>query len=150
MTSTILAILLSFPVCWADRDTSGKRDQLETIVQAIAAEASGPDEAAMLLAIGWWESRWCLRVHSGEHRGPGRGLWQLEGHGEPTGLSLHETRAAARAALGVLRRSWQCGPTPASRLTAYAGRRCHEAWPTLWGRVKTYRWAIYQINGSIR
>lgn len=154
--AAVLAVLLQHPPCWADRhvDPGVKRLQLEVVAGAIASASPTPRMAALLISIGYHESRWCLAVHSGQRRGgQGEGLWQLEGRhhgpGARSGLSPGETREAAQLAAAQLKRSQQCGNTPAAVLTAYAGRPCAHVkagWPTLTARVRGYWWALYELR----
>lgn len=139
----ILSVLNSLPVCYADRENPAKPAQMATVANAIARASRNDDDAAKLTAVGYHESRFCIAVHSGEHKGPGRGLFQLEGQskrypGPFVGLSQAATDNAARVANAILRRSYQCGPTVADVLTGYAGRACGKPWPTLSERVATY------------
>ena len=147
----MLTVLQLQPVCWVDRDDARKPAQLAVIAEAIAKAAPTPERAAYLISVGWHESRWCLRVHSGAHRGPGRGLWQIEGRrgklpGPFVGLSQAETDNAAAVASDVLSRSHQCGSSPAGVFTAYAGRPCGSPWVTLTSRVRTYYWALGALH----
>ena len=150
--AAVLAVMLHQAPCWADRGIPPevKRAQLESIASAIAQASPTPERAALLLTIGYHESRWCIRVHSGQRRGGhGEGLWQLEGRhhgpGARSGLSVTETLDAARLASAQLGHSYQCGSSPAAILTAYAGRPCVQAsggWRTLDARVQGYWWAL--------
>ena len=151
IAATVLTVLQLQPLCWADRGAARKPAQLAIVAEAIAEASPTPERAAYLIAVGWHESRWCLRVHSAAHRGPGRGLWQLEGKrgklpGPFVGLSLFETSNAAAVASDVLSRSHQCGSTPAEVFTAYAGRPCGSTWATLNSRVQTYYWALGALH----
>jgi len=131
----ILVALQALPLCWQDRADPRKPAQYDTIAQAVSAETRDVSEAAEVVALGYSETRFCLRVHEGKWRGKASGPWQVENSGDLTGLGLDETRRSLRAALGIWRRSWQCGPTWADRFTAYAGRGCQTIWPTLEQRV---------------
>lgn len=156
-TAHVLAVLVSMPPCWADRDVAAetKAAQLSTIADAVAQASLGRlDMAAYLITIGYHESKWCLAVHAGERRGgQGEGLWQLEGihHGDGarSGLSPEDTVSAAFLATAQLKRSRQCGREPAAVLTASVGRPCSQAvtgWPTLASRVRGYWWAISALR----
>ena len=143
------------PMCYADREDPRKPEQYATLARAIsevANESKSPiDKAAKLLAVGYHEGRFCLRVHSGEHRGPGRGVWQLEGQqrrhrGPFVGLDYESTHNAARVASVVLDRSFQCGHSPGDVFTGYAGRACKSDWATLRDRVRTYRWVYWRLS----
>lgn len=165
LAAHVLAVIVRQPPCYEDRSAAPevKAAQLETIAEAIADAASSVPEggwlqplpaAGYLITIGYHESKWCLRVHSGEVRGGlGEGLWQLEGthHGPDarSGLTVEATHSAARVALRQLQRSRQCGWTPPGVITAYAGRPCAQAaegWPTLRSRVNGYWWAVSALR----
>lgn len=63
---------------------------------------------ALLLAIGWQESRFAHRV---QVKGPARGLWQFEQVGGVTGVLSHpQTREHVRSALKAL--GYRYEPTP--------------------------------------
>lgn len=145
LVSPVIAFagVMALPSCWADRADARKPQQLETIAVAESGVADSVDELAALDAIAANESALCIRVHAGIDRGPGRGLWQLEGqqrrHAGPfVGLSLDATENAARVALFAWRHSWQCGHTLRDRFTAYAGKPCDTIWPGAEKRVATY------------
>ncbi len=151
----VLSVLLNMPVCWADRSDARKQEQLETIAKAVAIvanESKRPvDKAAKLISKAYHETRFCIAVHSGKHRGPGRGLYQLEGQGERykgpfVGLDFESTLNATRVASDYLDRSFQCGPSPRAVFTAYAGRECGTTWKTLDSRVRTYRWVAWRLS----
>lgn len=154
-SALILSVLQSLPVCYADRDDPRKPEQLETVAQAITVAANASkrpvDKAAKLVTLFRWESVGCLAVHSGAHKGPGRGLFQLEGQsrryqGPFVGLDYAATLNAARVAGDVLDHSFQCGGGPAGVFTAYAGRACSTKWKTLTERVNTYWWATWRLS----
>jgi len=151
MYQQVLHILMSLPVCYQDRHlpTDVKAGQLQTVASAIASEAVDKSEAAYLVSIAWHESRLCLATHAGRHPGRGRGLYQIErASGAPSagtgyvGLSLPETVNATRAALHMLRHSYQCGQRPRDRFTAYAGRPCGLVWPTMLSRERMYYYLL--------
>jgi hypothetical protein len=150
----ILSFLTSLPICYADRHlaSGAKEAQLQTIARAVSQTARDAPEAALALTVAWHESRLCTAVHSGVAGGRGRGLWQIEpGSHLPKpyeGLSEEATLSASRSAISLLRRSYQCGPGVADRLTAYAGRPCGKSWPTLSDRVRFYWWALSRIRGG--
>lgn len=155
LTETVLAVLLSLPVCYADRDDPRKPEQLATVAQAITAVANASknpiDKAAKLVTLFRWEGVGCLAVHSGAHGGRGRGLYQLEGQGRRypgpfVGLDFESTLNATRVAGSVLDHSFQCGSRPADVFTAYGARPCGSTWKTLRERVQTYRWATWRLS----
>jgi len=141
----VLAAMHAFPICWPERADPRKVEQYETIARAISDEARDSDEAAALIAIGYSESAFSLRVQSGELKGKASGLWQLEGRGKFVGLGLDDTTRSAHAALQAWRHSWQCGHSLADRFTAYAAAPCGSTWPTLAKRVERFRFARYTI-----
>lgn len=145
----VLSVLLRLPLCWADRHDPRKPEQLLVVAYAIAEVAENTDKAAKLITLAHNESRLCLAVHSGEHRGPGRGLYQLEGHGEFVGLSYEATLSATRFASEYLDRSYQCGHAPRDVFTAYGARPCGSDWKTLRERERMYQWAYWRMNESI-
>jgi hypothetical protein len=153
--AAVLYAMSALPVCWADRDDPRKPEQLQNIAAAIAHASPSPRRAVLLIVISYHESRWCLHVHSGQHRGPGRGLFQMEGQekrypGPFVGLSPEETGNAAWVASQIVGRSGQCGRAVADVLTAYAGRRCGTTWPTLAERVRTYRFVSARLHRALR
>lgn len=138
-------------MCWADRGDPRKLEQLATVATAIAAVAEDADKAAKLISVTYNETRLCLAVHSGEHRGPGRGLYQLEDQhrryqGPFVGLSYEATLRATQVASDVLDHSFQCGSTPRAVFTAYGARVCGTDWKTLRERVGTYHWAYWRLT----
>lgn len=147
MRDAILAILLSLPA-YQDRETTIDREiRLGLVAEAIEAavtevETERPRElAAMLVATGWWESRYARHVHEGRCRtrvgecdyGRARSPWQL--HQSPMvpldewramrGADLESTRIAATAAARVLSAfRGRCGSV-AGAIALYAtGRSC--------------------------
>jgi len=151
----VFSILARMPVCWADRHDHRKPWQLLTVAHAITEVANSSrqpvDKAGKLITTFYHEGRGCLDVHSGAHRGPGRGPFQLEGQskrysGPFVGLDYESTLNAARVAGDVFDHSYQCGSTPADVFTAYAGRPCGKPWPTLDDRTRTYRWVTWRLS----
>jgi len=151
----VLAVLMALPVCWADRGDPRKPEQLATVAEAISVVANDSrdpiDKASKLIAIFRWEGVGCLAVHSGQHKGRGRGLYQLEGQsrryaGPFVGLDYPSTLNATRVAGDVLDHSYQCGSRPADVFTAYGARACGSNWKTLRERVQTYRWASWRLS----
>jgi hypothetical protein len=152
LEGAVLAVLLRLPVCYVDRGDPRKPEQLSTVARAISTVANGSeDKASKLISVAYNETRLCLHVHSGAHRGPGRGLWQLEGQGRRykgpfVGLDYDSTLNAARVASNVLDHSYQCGRTPRDVFTAYGARPCVSNWKTLDARVRTYQWAYWRLS----
>lgn len=159
--AVVLAVMQLQAPCWRDREVAPevKAEQYAWIAEAIAHASPTPQRAAYLIALGYSESGWCLDVHAGKRRtGYADGLWQLEGHdkrdrGPLQGLTREATINAARVASETIARTWQCGPSVAGRITAYAGRPCTDAvagWPTLDARVSRFFWASFQLNKFAR
>lgn len=143
------------PGCWQDKGDPRKPEQLENIAHAIAKASPTPRRAVFLITIAHWESRLCLHVHSGEHRGRGRGLWQLEGQekrypGPFVGLTPEETGNAAWVASKIIGRMVHCGLEPAAVFTAYAGRKCGTDWPTLAERVVTFEKVQKKLRRALK
>lgn len=126
----LLPLLLSLPVCVADRsEIELKKSQLETVAMAIEAVTPKAEERAALVTIAWFESRLCRAVHGGEKRGGlGEGLWQIEPGSRLrrpfSGLGQADTEHAASEALALWRRSWCRGQGTAARFRVYAGLGC--------------------------
>lgn len=155
LAESVLALLVSLPVCYADRGDPRKSEQLATVAHAIVSVANDSrdpvDKASKLATLFRWEGVGCLDVHSGKHRGHGRGLYQLEGQskrysGPFVGLDYESTLNATRVASAVLDHSYQCGSKPADVFTAYGARPCGSTWKTLRERVQTYRWATWRLS----
>lgn len=155
----LLSVLNRMPVCWEDRDDPRKPGQLAVVARVLAEVANASkhpvDKAGKLTALWYHESKGCLKVHDGSHRGPGRGPWQLEDQhkryeGPFVGLSYEATLNAARVASDVLDHSFQCGARPRDVFTGYAGRRCGTTWSTLDDRVSTYNWVTWRLTKWLR
>lgn len=131
----LLPLLLSLPVCVADRkEPELKRAQLETVAMAIEAATPRVDERAALVTIAWFESRLCRAVHAGSKRGgSGLGLWQIEPgsnrHAPFAGLDEDATEHAAGEALWVWRHAGPCAVSLPARFRWYAGLGCR---PSSW------------------
>ncbi len=136
--ATILLILLAHKP-WADRDVSNdvREEQLRPVAEAIAEVSRDRTDAAMLLALGWHESRFALAVvrHGCEglparacDRHHARGFAQLheaacvEAYDYPAG-SVESIRAEARCALAKMRGySVSCLPhNPSPLYAAFSG-----------------------------
>ncbi len=169
----IFGVLSALPVSTADRDVDPevKREQLETIADAIATASkhqkwpgSRRELALMLMAVAWHETHFALHVHAGNcrplecDRGRARGLWQQHVSSTSTpaawqelgGLSFESTTFAARqAARALVRSRLMCraleqGGADWRGMTfaAYAGRGCRGSFSGLNARVASYsRWA---------
>jgi hypothetical protein len=153
MFEAVLATLLALPVCYQERAWAGKREQLEDVARVIAdvsAQAKRPEQrAAELIAIGYWESRFCWFVQVRKQRRAGNGYWQLETfEGVVTGPERSALENGAFHASFMLSRSYQCGSRPRDVFTGYAGRRCGTQWATLNSRERTYYWAKGRIENA--
>lgn len=153
--AAVFVVMSALPQCWVDREDPRKPEQLQNLAAAIAQASPTPRRAAFLITIGYHESRFCLRVHSGEHAGVGRGAWQLEGQekrypGPFVGLTPEETGNAAWVASRIIGRSTRCGLEPAAVLTAYAGRQCNTVWPTLSERVATFEKVSVRLRRALK
>ncbi len=140
---------MELPVCYHDRADARVPNHLARIAYAISAEAKDADEAAAIAAIGKHESGNCLAVQDHYTHSGALSTWQLENKqdkypGPFLGLSFDPIRNAAHAAVDVYRHSWQCGPTFADRVTAYAARPCHTDWPSLKEREGTF-WFVRSV-----
>ena len=163
MTSWVLAALLALPVSREDRGVEqalAKREQLEAIADAVAhvsltAPRPPREWAALVLAVGYHESSYSLRIHAGHckplecDRGRARSSWQLHQnyHTRPVWDELwgiENTAVQVRAADGMLRRAfYTCArsgvPWLQATLSAYRGSRCGAEWPGLQVRLATAR-----------
>jgi hypothetical protein len=91
-----------------------RRHIIPAAFAVLPPEMASKDAAALLLAIGWQESRFEHRLQVG---GPARGFWQFEEGGAVKGVINHKrTEAPLRAAMKAL--SYRFEPTP---------RVCYEA-----------------------
>lgn len=147
----ILAVLLALPTYAEDRDRpEEKREQLRAVAQAIADASESRAEAALLIASGWEETGWSLRVHEGRCRpnecdhGQARGPWQLHRDGMPQETwdqmaGLENTATQARTA--AKRIQWyrvSCGDTTGA-IARYFGLPCSNRTERVWHRFRTYR-----------
>ncbi len=154
----ILAVLLAFPVYREDLNRpEDKRAQLEQVAESIALASESPAEAALLVASGWEETGWSLRVHEGRCRpdecdhGRARGPWQLQRDGmsrESWALmqGTENTDTQARTAAKRLRfYREQCRDTPGT-IARYFGLRCYERTDGVWHRFHTYLRVLARLN----
>ena len=154
-TEAIHHALIALPVAVADRKDSYKPQQLKTIaiaIQAATESARWPDNqratmAALLVTVGYFESRYALRIHDWNPKrySYSYGIFQVtpQAHGvqrhELVGLTIAQTTRAATIAAGVLSKSRQCGDTPHGWFTAYyGGVKCGVPWRTLEARTNTF------------
>jgi hypothetical protein len=147
--------LLSIPAAHEDRkvEPAIKAAQMANVSEAIKSVTSNRRERAMLMTIGWHETKFAIRL--GENRcnpwecdgGRARHYWQTHQHGLTdaewealVGTDLETTKRAARHALRLIRRSYaMCRSLPDPiRATLYAygsGRGCVGTTKTLDARV---------------
>jgi hypothetical protein len=173
----VLAALLSLPPAYADREEPGRDARLATISAAVAevtARATCSEVyalpqcspiwngdrrelAALLVAKGWWESRFARNVHEGRcrpdecdavkwqgvviHRA--RSPWQLQrtAYSAPewnsmVGIDYAATRSAAWAAAKVLAEGQRRCRSASGALAWYAAGRC--TWSGAKSRAATY------------
>lgn len=89
-------------------------------------QMDSPQARAMLLAIGWQESRFAHRRQVG---GPARGYWQFERDGGVAAvMEHHASRAAAGQVLGVL-------GYPPERQAIYDALEHHDVLAACWARL---------------
>lgn len=158
--ATLIHALERLPACYADRHLprESKRAQYATIAKSLRKarrSVKWRDDVsfyAMMIAIGYNESRYCTDVHAGNCRpgtcggGAAFGVWQVEPRNREdgnalVGLDQEATDRSAVAAAKILSKSWQCGGHPRGWFTGYAGRKCGTDWKTLEQRVATY-WRV--------
>ena len=154
----LLPILLSLAPYGADHETPIDREiRMTVIADAIAAavteaEVERPREvAAMLVAAGWWESRFALHVHEGRCRvsigecdhGRARSPWQLHRSARMTadewatmnGADFEATRLAAlHAARTLAAARGRCGSVEGAFALYATGSSCH--WSGAAARVR--------------
>jgi hypothetical protein len=140
MKALILLWLLALPVYGEDRADPRKPDQLEVIataIDAVSTEAAAPRKmAALLLATGWNETGWSLRVHDGHCKswecdgGRARGPWQTQRNSMPLERweqmrGFQNTRAQAEAARErILLGLAQCHGSERGAIARYLGHAC--------------------------
>jgi hypothetical protein len=177
LSAWVLAAVLSLPPAYADREETGRAERMTTVANAVVevtARATCADSyavprcspiwsgdrrslAALLIAKGWWESRFARNVHEGQcrpdecdavkwrgqivHRA--RSPWQLQRTAysspewdEMVGTSYPATRAAAWAAAKVLSEGSRRCQSPRGALAWYAAGRC--TWSGAGSRAATY------------
>lgn len=159
----ILTMLLALPPAYEDRVEPDRIERLTVIADAVSqsvvrATCDGYDDciavwpgaprelAALVVAVGWWESRYAANVHAGKCRAdqcdavkmPGgyvvhraRSPWQLQrtSWAEPVwtkleGTGLVETRNAAWVATAILAEGHRRCKTDVGAVAWYATGRC--------------------------
>src|SRR5690606_18262106 len=154
--SPTLRILLSVPRHTSDHaeEDGTRRARLKAIASAIDAATPHAHERALLLSVGWWESRWSSAVGAGDHlgdEGRARGYWQQWGLDESASLD----EQASRALMLLRYHARRCGgpglATVASvraGVSGYAtgGRLCR--WSGAEKRVRTWRSVVARLGGG--
>ncbi len=163
MAESVLAMILSLGIAQEDRApelADRKREQLETVADSIAAVANTPELAAMLVTLGWYESKFATRIAEGRckpfecDRGRARGVFQIHRRAGMTdaewdgllGTGEEPTLAAAReAARRVNAARARCRSLESSQdwaagvFSSLAGRGCVGNFKTRAQRVATFR-----------
>lgn len=162
--SPTLRVLLSAPrhVSDLEEDDGQREERLKEIAAAIDTATPHAHERALLLSVGWWESRWAAYVQLDEPRCSGSdhpacdhgrafGPWQA------WGMSRAETvdEQAVRA-LSLLRyHARRCGRPGLATATsvragvsgyATGGRLCR--WRGAESRVRTWRSVVARLGGG--
>jgi hypothetical protein len=150
-----LEALYSLPLYFEDRAPQSERlkdEQYRALARATTAAAKDKRELAFLLAWGWHETKFSLRIAAGNckpwecDRGLARSPWQLHRNGmsaEQWALMqgseniAHQAEEAARRARGML--AW-CGSAEGA-FRAMTGRGCSAS---LYRRDATARVATYR------
>lgn len=154
--SPTLRVLLSVPrhVSDLDEEDGTRAARLKAIASAIDAATPHAHERALLLAVGWHESRWASSVGSGDvlgDEGRARGYWQQWGLDESASLD----EQASRALMLLRYHARRCGgpglATVASvraGVSGYAtgGRLCR--WSGAEKRVRTWRSVVARLGGG--
>lgn len=158
MKALILAFLLTLPVANEDVGDTRKPLQLETIASAIAETAATPEEAAMLIATGYEESKFSLRIHAGRCKphecdgGKARGPWQVWRAKMPAKLwrkmhGLGNTHEQARQAQRRLMwgQAW-CLGNEYGAMARYLGLSCSYRGPLIRRRLELYEKALNALR----
>jgi hypothetical protein len=160
MQTLILAFLLSLPVSYDDPRSVEKTAQLEVIARAISDASPTPEAAAMLIATGYLESHFSLRIHLGQCKpyecdgGKARGPWQVQRNrmlldewDRMTGLENIEVQArAAQTRLGA-GLSW-CEGSAYGALAIFLGLPCSDRSWRVAPRFELYERALNALRVS--
>jgi hypothetical protein len=164
-----VAAIVSLPTFHEDRESDGKTQQLSAIAQAVAEFAIPPDGiprrewAALVLAIGFHESTYSLRIHAGDCRlekrecdaakkngklyARAKSPWQMHENtlnrdvwSQLTGIENTDVQVIQASAM--LQRGFHtCSragvPWQVGAINGYAGRMCKARWPGLEARLAT-------------
>ena len=149
--AAVMTVLLAHKP-WLDRDmsTTEREHVLQPVAEAIADVSRNELDAAVLLSLGWHETKFASLVLTGRCRempegqrcdsGKARGVWSL--HAEAcrdawalAAGSVESVRAEARCALRLLRfHAYRCREHSISPLfgafSGYSGAGCH------WGQAE--------------
>jgi hypothetical protein len=164
------AAIGSLPVFHEDREAAGKAAQLDVIAEAVAVHAIAPNGiprrewAALVLAVGYHESTYSLRIHAGDCRlekrecdakrlksgelvARAKSPWQMhenlftrETWSLLTGIEntpMQVTQASAMLRRGYYTCSRAGVPWQVATINGYAGRRCSAEWRGLGERMAT-------------
>lgn len=156
------AAMSRLPVYFEDRDNPAKEEHTRALAAAIEKASdvrpkgvSRKDWQALLVAVGYWESTFSIRIHRGDCKkhecdaGRARSPWQMHRNVFTAPVwdqlfGIEHVELQARTASEMLARSyWQCAragvPWVNGTLSAYAGKRCGDnAWPGFDKRYKTF------------
>lgn len=150
--SAALVALGMLPLFAEDRSAElelAKSAQYQALAQAMAETARDRRELAFLVAWGWHETKFSLRIHRNEcrrwecDRGRARSPWQLHRNGLDQGswerlVGIDNVRhQAAEAALRARRALAWCG-TVEGAFRSMSGRGCSGRLPDAGARVATY------------
>lgn len=137
-----------------EEDDVERAERLAAISAAIDAATPHAHERAVLLSVGWWESRWSSAVGAGDHlgdEGRARGYWQQWGLTEDATLE-HQADRAIRLLRYHARRcgapGLASGTSVRAAVSGYAtgGRLCR--WVGAEARVRSWRAALVRMGGA--
>jgi len=156
--SATLCALRALPVAAEDRFAAGKPEQLTAIAAAVERHGRTRTERAFVIAWGWHESAYSMRIGSGRcrplecDRGRARGPWQNhrlmltdEQWDRLHGLEHVDAQAAeavrrARSALA------QCGGIVRQAYAVLSGRGCGASLPDLDRRMSSFNSVLRRIQ----
>jgi len=160
MKAAILAFLLTLPVSREDVNDSRKELQLAAIAIAIDEAASTPHEAAMLIATGYHESHYSLRIHAGRclpnecDGGRARGPWQVQRNrmrfeewDKMHGLA-HTRAQAIQAQKRLIVGQISCRGSQYGAMARYLGLKCWDRSFKVRPRLDLYERALYALRVS--
>jgi hypothetical protein len=160
MKAAILAFLLSLPVAREDVNDSRKELQLTAIAIAIDDASASTEDAAMLIATGYLESHFSLRIHAGQclpnecDGGRARGPWQVwrnrmhaEEWNRMHGLRYTESQAIV-AKKRLMLGQWQCRGSVYGAMARYLGLPCYDRTARVKPRLELYERALNALRVS--